>query len=457
LPSDPATITDFRGRPPQRKKSPIEKIQPERWPTGLWRNPAFLKLWGSLTITHFGGQVTFLALPLTAALMLNATPFEVGVLTALEALPYPIFGLFAGVLVDRARKLPVIIWADLGRGIALAAVPACAWLGVLSMPVLYVAGFLVGLGSVIGWPAYQVFMTERVGRENLVEANAKIGLSDSAAQLIGPGLAGALIQWLTAPIAILLDALSFIASALMLRGIPPAITDAPKLSGESVWREIGEGLRAVWSNRTLRALAWSLAAWQLFRHAYVAVVILFAARELGFSAGHVGILFMLAGLGSFAAAGAVAPLNARFGFGPTMLFGLAGTGAAWLVLGAASGSHLVASTVFGLGLFLLDFSAMTFFINYLTLRQTVTPDRLLGRVTATMICLTVATAPLGGLAGGWIAEHWGLRATILLAGAGALGMIPLVAWTSPLARMRALPAPGEPGVTESVAEELGGD
>jgi MFS family permease len=242
----------------------------------------------------------------------------------------------------------------------------------------------------------------------------------------------------------------------MLRGIPPAPTDAPKLSGESLWREIGEGLAAVWRNRTLRALAWSLAAWQFFRHAYVAVVILFAARELGFSAGHVGLLFMLAGVGSLAAAGAVSPLNARYGFGPTMLVALGGTGVAWLVMGASAGSHAVASVVFGLGLFLLDFSAMTFFINYLTLRQTVTPDRLLGRVTATMICLSVATAPLGGLAGGWVATHWGLRVTMLLVGAGALAMIPLVAWTSPLARMRELPGPQELAVTESVAEEMAG-
>lgn len=434
----------------------LDRLHPRRWLTGLWRNPDFVKLWGSLTITHFGGQVTFLALPLTAAIMLDASPFEVGVLTALEALPYPLFGLFAGVLVDRARKLPVIIWADIGRGLALLAVPVCAWLGALTMPVLYVVGFLVGLGSVVGWPAYQVFMTERVGRDHLVEANAKIGVSDSASQLVGPGLAGALIQWLTAPIAILLDALSFMVSAWMLRGIPPAATDAPKISGESVWREIGEGLAVVWRNKTLRALAWSLSAWQLFRHAYVAVVILFAARELGFSAGHVGLLFMLAGVGSLVAAGAVTPLNARFGFGPTMLAALGGTGVAWLVLGASTGGFVVASLTFGLGLFLLDFAAMTFFINYLTLRQTVTPDRLLGRVTATMICLTVATAPLGGLAGGWVAEHWGLRAAILLAGAGALAMIPLVAWTSPLARMRTLPGPQEVSAPDSVAEEMAG-
>jgi MFS family permease len=135
---------------------------------------------------------------------------------------------------------------------------------------------------------------------------------------------------------------------------------------------------------------------------------------------------------------------------------MGGTGAAWIVMGAAMGPSWLASLLFGGGLFLLDLSAMTFFINYLTLRQSVTPDRLLGRVTATMISLTVATAPFGGLAGGWIAEHWGLRTAMLMAGVGALALAPLVAWLSPLARMRELPKP-EPGEVESVAEEMAGD
>src|SRR5919205_1922715 len=162
---------------------------------GLWRNGDFVRLWVSLTITHFGGQITLLALPLTAAPLLQASAFEMGILTALESIPVALFGLFAGVLVDRAPKLPIIVWSDVARGAALLAVPLAAWLGLLTMNVLYVVGFLIGIGAVFGWPAYQVFMTERVGRERLAEANAKIGISDSAAQLIGPGLAGALIQW----------------------------------------------------------------------------------------------------------------------------------------------------------------------------------------------------------------------------------------------------------------------
>jgi MFS family permease len=432
----------------------FRNLHPARWFNGLWRNPDFVRLWGSLTITHFGGQVTFLALPLTAALMLNATSFEVGVLTALEALPYPLLGLFAGVIVDRAPKLPIIVMADVGRGLALLAIPICAWFGVLSMSMLYIVGFLIGIGTVIGWPAYQVFMTERVGRENLVEANAKIGVADSAAQLVGPGIAGALIQWLTAPFAIFLDAVCFFLSAWMLRGIPPKPTDAPKAIASSVRAEIVEGLAVVWRNATLRALVWSIGIWQIFRHAFIAIVVLFGARELGFSAGHVGLLFMTAGLGSLAAAGVTASLNARFGMGPTMLGGIAGTGVAWLVMGAATGPYWLASILFGGGLFLLDLTAMVFFINYLSLRQAVTPDRLLGRVTATMICLTVATAPIGGLAGGWIADHLGLRVAMLFAGVGALVLAPFVTWLSPLARMRELPGPQEPLMTESVTEEL---
>ena len=408
------------------------------WRTGLWHNHDFLKLWGSLTITHFGAQITTLALPLTAALFLHASPFEMGMLVALEALPFSLFGLFAGVIVDRFPKLPIIIWADAGRGLALLTVPLCAWAGWLSMPVLYVAGFAVGLGGVLGWPAYQVFMTERVGRGNLVEANAKMAMSDSAAQLVGPGIAGALMQWLTAPFAILADAIAFFGSAWLLRGIGPAESDAPKHSGEHFWADIREGLHAIWHNRILRALALALAAWQVFRFASLAVIVLFATRELGFSSGRLGAVYMMAGVGSLAAAWAVTPLNRRFGVGPTMLAGLLGTGIGWSVIGLAAGPLLAASLVFGLGLFLLDLGAMVFFINYLVLRQSVTHDRLLGRVTATMICLTVATAPLGGLVGGWVAEHAGLRATILLAGLGAILLAPLVAWLSPLARLRAL-------------------
>ena len=406
----------------------------------LWRSRDFRTLWISLTITHFGGQVTFLALPLTAALMLNASPLEMGILTAVEALPYTLFGLFTGVLVDRSKKLPLIIMADVGRGLALLAVPVAAWFGLLSMSVLYVVGFLVGVGGIIGWAAYQVFMTERVGRENLVEANSRIALSDSSAQLIGPGLAGIFIHWLTAPFAILLDAIAFFTSAWMLKGIKDQASDAPKIpnKGATVWQDAKEGLRLIWNNPVLRSLAWGLAIWQFLKHMYFAIVILFAARDLALSPGMIGAVWMLGGVGFLIASFWVQHANRQFGVGRVMLGGLLATGLAWLLVALVSPGSWAAIHL-GVAIFVLDLGAMLFFINYLTLRQSVTPDHLLGRVTSTMIFLSIACAPLGSLAGGAMAEIFGLRTTIGVAGAGGLLLCMVLAKFSPLSAMHELP------------------
>src|SRR2546422_1059179 len=187
-------------------------------------------------------------------------------------------------------------------------------------------------------------------------------------------VAGALIQWLTAPFAILLDALSFLVSAWILRGIRSGPSDAPKMRASSIGAEIREGLSAIWRNAVLRALAWAISVWQIFRHASLAIVVLYAARELGFSPGRVGALWMLAGIGSLGAPAPIGRLNRRLGFGPTMLTGMLGTGVGWLLLSAASGGEPAASALFGLGLFVVRFSGMVVFINYLTLRQAVTPD-----------------------------------------------------------------------------------
>lgn len=409
----------------------------------LWWNRDFRTLWLSLTITHFGGQVTFLALPLTAALMLRAGPVEMGILTAVEALPYTLFGLFTGVLVDRSRKLPLIIVADVGRGLALLAIPVAAWLGFLSMSLLYLAGFLVGLGGIVGWAAYQVFMSERVGNENLVEANSRIALSDSASQLIGPGLAGAAIEWLTAPIAILLDAFSFFISAWMLRGIPAKPSDAPKVSADSrawagIWADAKEGLLMIRHHAALRSLAMSLMVWNLIKHAYLSVVILFAARNLSLSPGKIGALFMLAGLGFLAASATCQILNRRLGVGSVMLSGLAISGSSWLLVASIPLGPWSALQL-GAALFVFDLGTMLFFINYLSLRQAVTPPHLRGRVTSSLIFFAVALAPIGSLAGGFWGEWLGLRATIGLCGLLGLILGIVMLKRSPLMQMKVIP------------------
>ncbi len=407
---------------------------------GLWRNPEFMKLWGSLTITAFGAQITNLALPLTAAVLLHATPWQMGVLVALETLPFALVSLHAGVLIDRVRKLPIVIAADIGRGVALLAIPIAAYSGSLSIEILYVVGFLCGVQNVVGGAAYQVLLAKMAGRNRLVEANAKVALGETSSALVGPGLAGGLIQLVTAPFAILLDALTFFGSALMLRRIriPHDLPDpGPR---PSVMAEIHEGLKLVWNNRTLQALAWLAGLWQILHHMQIAVLILFATRELGLSAGAIGLAYVFGGLGCVLASAFAQRLSARLGVGPIIVHGLALTALGWQMFGLISGPVWFATLVLGCAMLVFDFGAVLYGINYLALRQAITPDRLLGRMTATMRFLTVAAAPLGSLVGGALATAIGLRGTLLTIGVlGILLVVGTVLW-SPVRRHRDMPA-----------------
>ena len=407
---------------------------------GLWRRPDFARLWLSMTLTSFGAQVTNLALPLTAAVMLAATPLQMGVLIALETLPFALVSLHAGVMLDRVRKLPVVIAADVGRGVALLAIPVAAFTQTLSIEILYAVGFLCGVQNVVGGAAYQVLIAQMAGRRRLVEANAKITLGETSAALVGPGIAGVLIQALTAPFAIIVDALTFFVSAVMLGRIR-APRDVAQLDGSgSIWREIGEGLTLVWRNRTLWSLAWLAGLWQILHHMQLAVLILFATRELGLSAGAIGLTYMFGGVGCVIAASFAERLSARFGVGPVIVHGLILTALGWQTFGLITGPVWAATLALGLAMLMFDFGAVLYGINYLALRQAITPDRLLGRMTATMRFVTVAGAPLGSLAGGALATVIGLRQTLLVI--GLLGLIlcgAAVAW-SPVRRHLKLPA-----------------
>jgi predicted MFS family arabinose efflux permease len=230
----------------------------------------------------------------------------------------------------------------------------------------------------------------------------------------------------------------------MLRGIKPQPSDAPKQVGQanwaSVWGDAKEGLRLIWHNPILRAISWGLAIWQMLRHAYVAIVILFAVRELGLSAGKIGVLYMMAGVGFLLASFACQRLNRRFGVGRVMLGGIAISALSWLGISLIVKSD-VAFLLLGFALFVFDFGVMLFFINYLSLRQAATPDALLGRVTSTMIFLALSLAPLGSLLGGLLGEWLGLRGTIAVCGAGAALLVVALFRTTPLPRMRHLPTP----------------
>jgi len=407
---------------------------------GLWRSPDFRRLWTSLTITAFGAQITNLALPLTAALLLQATPFQMGVLVALETLPFALVSLHAGVLLDRVRKLPIVIAADLGRGIALLAIPVAAFTHVLSIEILYAVGFLCGVQNVVGGAAYQVLLAQLAGRKRLVEANAKITLGETSSALIGPGIAGLLIQALTAPFAIVLDALTFFASALMLRRVEARKDVIHMTNRGAVWAEIHEGLLLVWRMRTLFALALVAGLWQVLHHMQIAVLILFATRELGLSAGSIGVAYMFGGVGCVIAAANAERLSNRFGVGSIIVYGLLLTAFGWQAFGLVSGPPWAATLALGLAMLVFDFGAVLYGINYLALRQAITPDRLLGRMTATMRFCTVAAAPLGSPIGGALATGIGLRATLLVVGALGLALAIGAMTSSPFRSHRTLPA-----------------
>jgi MFS family permease len=407
---------------------------------GLWLSRDFRRLWASLTITSFGAQITNLALPLTAALLLHASPMQMGVLVALETLPFALFSLHAGVLLDRVRKRPVVIAADLGRGLALFAIPVAAWFDSLSIGLLFGVGFVCGVQNVVGGAAYQVLLAQMAGRKRLVEVNAKISLGETSAALVGPGMAGGLIQALTAPFAIVFDAFTFFISALLLRRIEAKNDIAHARGTASVWRDIGEGLRLVWDNRTLWGLAWLAGLWQFLHHMQIAVLILFATRELALSAGAIGIAYACGGLGCVLASAFAERLSTRLGVGPVIVQGLIITAAGWQAFGLLGGSGWTATLGLGLAMLVFDFGAILYGINYLALRQAITPDRLLGRMTATMRFLTVASAPLGSLVGGALATGIGLRGTLLTVGALGLALAAAAVLWSPVRQHRELPA-----------------
>src|SRR5437868_10909625 len=245
--------------------------------SGLWRHSEFVKLWTGQTISLFGTEVSQLAIPLTAALVLNATPAQMGLLAALEYAPFLLLSLFAGVWVDRMYRRPVLIVADIGRALLLGSIPLSALLGLLRIEQLYVVGLMTGVLTVFFDVAYQSYLPVLVKREHLVEGNSKLEVSRSVAQIAGPGVAGALVQVITAPLAVLVDALSFVASVislLLIRVREPAPVRHDGNAG-SIWSELREGLDVVLGNPLLRSIAGCTGTSNLFGNGVMAVYVLY--------------------------------------------------------------------------------------------------------------------------------------------------------------------------------------
>lgn len=412
--------------------------QEQRQSASLWRHADFLKLWTGQTISLIGSQVTLLALPLTAVLTLRASAFQMGMLRALQYLPALLIGLLAGVYIDRVRRRPVLMAADLGRAALLATIPLAAALGALRMGYLYGVAFLVGALTVIFEVAYLAFVPALVRREQLVDANGRLEASQSLAQIAGPGLGGLLVQALSAPVAILADALSFLVSVAFL-GLLRTPEPAPEaVERRGIAHEIGEGLRVVLRQPLLRATLISSGITNFFAAIFNSLYVLYVVRQLGIGpAGLGGILLLgsVIGLGAAVAAGRVAR---RGGLGPTMLLGmlLIAVGGACVPLAGVFAALMIPLLTFGQA---LGAAGDSFYnITVVTLRQALTPDRLLGRVAASARFVIWGAQPFGALVGGALGEALGLRPALAVAAAGfALAFVSLA--LSPIRAVRAQP------------------
>lgn len=418
----------------------------------LLRDPTYRRLWTSILISSFGGQVTLLALPLTAAVLLHAAPTQMGLLTAMEILPFVLLSLPTGVWLDRVRKLPVYITGEICIGLAVATIPAAWWLERLSIQWLYVVGFIIGAVNTTAGSAAQIVLTQIVPRTRLVEAHAKNSLANSTAEVSGPGFAGLLIKLTGAPMALVATAVLLLVSASILRGVrvqEPRSPHHPRFLAA-----LREGLGFVRAHPLLMTMAICVGAWQLCGQAAVVVQILFATRELGLSARGVGLCYVGLGAGTIGASAVANRVSRRLGPGPVMVLGFGVCGLGWLALAAAPrNGYGVAAFAFMLLMF--GIGAVLIFINFLALRQSVTPARMLGRMTSTMRWLILLPAGPGALLGGWLGEHFGLRTALLFAGVMSLGLT-AIAWRLPvIRRVRTLPVLKSEAIAPFSAETAG--
>ena len=384
----------------------------------LWLNRDFLKLWSAQTTSVFGTQIASLAYPLTAILVLQASAFEMGILRATGSASAFLVGFFAGVVVDRVRRKPLLIFSDLGRAFLAALIPIAAFSGVLRIEHLYIVAFFTGALSITSEIAAMAFLPSVIKKENLVEGNSKVAATESMAVIAGPGLSGFLIQVLTPPVTIIIDAVSFLFSAFFVWQVQtPETKILTHFERQSVWSEILEGLSFVYKNPILRPLAEGIALHFLFMLVISTIFTLYALQELKIEPFLLGVIFSALGGGLLLGALTVKKMTKRLGQGKTIVFTALLNAFACLLIPSASGEWtifiLIAAHI------LLAFGLQLQGINLVSLRQSITPDRLQGRMNGSFRFVNVLMMMFGALAAGLLGEWIGLRSTILI---GSIGM-----------------------------------
>jgi MFS family permease len=406
----------------------------------LWRDANFVNLWGAATVSTFGSLVTRTALPFTAILLLDASPSAIGVLRVAELLPGFVFGLIAGAWVDRLSRKPIMIATDLGRALLIATIPVAAFLGWLGLGHLYVIAALVSLLSVFFDVAYQSFLPSLVKNDELVEANSKLSAAMSVAEASAFSSAGWLIQLLSAPVAMLVDGLTFIASAGLVARIREPELQAEPIPAESwpsIARDVVEGLRAVWRQPILRGMVVAGLAQNLAFGLVGTVFLLYVNQEVGFAPGILGMIFAVGGVSSFLGA-TIAGRLPRVGIGAVMVASLllAAVGEAFIPLATTANAIGV---LFLVGQQIVADSALTVYdINQVSLRQAIAPAHVLGRINASVRVTEIGAVLLGTVIAGYIGETVGLRETLWV-GVGLSLLAAVALALSPVRAVRRIP------------------
>jgi len=418
------------------------------WPRGgLWRHADFLKLWSAQSISQLGTQISGIALPLVALYELHATAFQVAALGTVEFLPFLLFTLPAGVWVDRLRRRAIMVAADFGRAVTLGSIPVAAAIGHLTLAQLYVVGFVTGTLTVFFDVSYQSYLPSIVERRQLVDGNAKLEITRSGAQLLGPGLGGLLVHAITAPYTILVDAVSYLWSATFLfrirrtEAIPERDADSP-----SLLRELVDGIKYLLRHRYWRPISMSTATFNFFSNVAFAILVVYMVRRLHMSALAIGLTFSLSSAGGLAAAFFAQRIGTALGIGRAIIWGSVIGAVPLVLIPLAPTSFPIPFIVVAFAF--AEFGIVVYNVSGISLTQALVPERLLGRVNASRRFIVWGTIPLGSLASGALATWIGLRPTLFVGTLGCmLATLPVA--LSSVRNVKELPtAPEDMPITE---------
>jgi MFS family permease len=382
----------------------------------LWRDADFLKLWGAETLSQVGAQVSVVAVPLTAIVTLDATPAQVGLLAAAQYAAVLVVPLFAGVWLDTHRRRPALVAANAGRAVILGMVPLLYAVGALSMPALYAIAFLAGVLTAFFDVGYVVYLPSLVHRERLVEANAKLEATYSTAEIVGPGLGGVLVQVLAAPVAVAVDALSYLAGAASIASIDrPEPVPAPTGDRRPVLAEVRSGFTATLGDRVLRPLVVQSAWFNVFEQVVMTFYLVYGVRTLHLSPGVLGAVLATGSLGALAGTLLAPHAGRRFGVGRAVVGSMALSCAALVLVPVASGSAVTAVATLVAGLVVYGLGLAVFNVYSLSIRAQVIPPEVFGRATATYQFVSHGAIPVGGLLGAFLGATIGVRPAMFVA------------------------------------------